>query len=260
MTLKIFPSLQVCDQNFCRLRAPTVAERQGLLFEYRACCVGLLTKLGHVLFVNQCIGFSAQNLKLEIKALAQSMLKRWLSPLWEQSVSEDMLSKLRETTFDDVVDAQSAHYQVPAIVMLSITKKVQSFSKLLALVMDEKRGKMWCEAIGSQAEMDTLATTLSPGKPMMFSCLCYKRSQWHSGGKYLDLTKKQKVKVVALAPTHSSHSKLMATRKDGPATLGDIAGLRGLERGHKADLTALVCSVETKILKDGQVGSLENMI
>lgn len=29
--------------------------------------------------------------------------------------------------------------------------------------------------------------------------------------------------------------------KDGPATLGDIGGLRGLQRGHKADLTGKRC-------------------
>lgn len=129
------------------------------------------------------------------KTLAQSMFQRWLSPRAEGTSSTDMSSKLRTTTFDDVVDAQSAHYAVAAVVLLSLSKKVQSFHKIVACVIDEKRNRMWCEAIGSQSEMDGLLKILVQGKPVLFSSLCYKRSAWHSGGKFLDLTKKQKVKV-----------------------------------------------------------------
>ena len=188
------------------------------------------------------------------KTLAQSMFQGWLSPRAGATGSTEQMSKLRTTTFDNVVDAQSQHYAVAAVVLLGIAKKVQTFYKVVACVMDEKRNRMWCEAIGSQAEMESLLKTFVLGKPLLFSCLCYKRSQWHSGGKFLDLTKKQKVKVEALAPTHASYQALKHVYKDGPKTLGDISGLQGLERGHKADLTGLVISCETKILKDNQAG------
>ena len=182
------------------------------------------------------------------------MLQGWLSPRAGVTGSTEQMSKLRTTTFDNVVDAQSQHYAVAAVVLLGIVKKVQTFYKVVACVMDEKRNRMWCEAIGSQTEMESLLKTFVLGKPLLFSCLCYKRSQWHSGGKFLDLTKKQKVKVEALAPTHASYQALKHVYKDGPKTLGDISGLQGLERGHKADLTGLVCSCDTKILKDNQAG------
>lgn len=182
------------------------------------------------------------------------MFQRWLSPRSEGSGSSEIMSKLRSTTFDEVVDAQSRHYAVAAVVLTSTRKKVQTFHKLVACVMDEKRNGMLCEAIGSQAEIDSLLETFTVGKPLLFTSLCFKLSQWHSGGKYLDLTRKQKVKVEALPPTHEAHTLLKKTYKDGPTTLGDISGLQGLTGGHKADLTGLVVSCETRILKDGQVG------
>lgn len=193
------------------------------------------------------------------KTLAQSMFQRWLSPREEAVGFAETMLKLRTTTFDDVVDAQAAHYAVPAVVLSSIVKKVSTFYKLVACVMDEKRNRMWCEAIGSQGEMEGLLKSFVVGKPLLFSCLCYKRSPWHSGGKFLDLTKKQKVKVDALPPTHGSYATLKHVHKDGPTTLGDISGLRGLERGHKADLTGLVCSCDTKVLKDNQASVFKKM-
>ena len=179
-----------------------------------------------------------------------SMLKRLLSPRSESL--EPMAASCLETTFDAVVDAQSQHYAVPALALASVTKKIQNFFKVVAVVMDKKRNRMWCEAIGSQGEMDTLVKTLQGGNILLFSKLCFKRSPWHSGGKFLDLSKKQQVKVEHLKPVHSAYQTLQAIRKDGPATFGTIDGLRGLERGHKADLTGRVCSIETKILRDTQ--------
>ena len=179
-----------------------------------------------------------------------SMLKRLLSPRSESL--EPMAASCLETTFDAVVDAQSQHYAVPALALASVTKQIQNFFKVVAVVMDKKRNRMWCEAIGSQGEMDTLVKTLQGGNMLLLSKLCFKKSPWHSGGKFLDLSKKQKVKVEHLQPVHSAYQTLQAIRKDGPATLGTIDGLRCLERGHKADLTGRVCSIETKILRDTQ--------
>lgn len=183
------------------------------------------------------------------------MFQRWLSPRTEARDTGSMVSKFRTTTFDNVVDAQSQHYAVACVVLFGTMKKVQTFHKLVACVMDSNRNPMYCEAIGSEPEIESLQKLYFViGKPLLVSALCYKRSTWHAGGKYLDLTKKQKVRVEALPPTHESFATLQKISKDGPLTLGDIAGLRGLEQGHKANLTGVAVSCHTKILKDGQAG------
>ena len=77
-------------------------------------------------------------------------------------------------TFDEVVDAQSSHYAVPAVVIVSIVKKVQNFFKVVSLVMDKKKNRMWCEAVGPQTDMETLQKSLPAGKIVFFKSLCYK--------------------------------------------------------------------------------------
>ena len=170
-------------------------------------------------------------------------------PLLRNNLSREMSLV---ATFDEVVDAQSSHYAVPAVVIVSIVKKVQNFFKVVSLIMDKKKNRMWCEAVGPQTDMETLHKSLPAGKSVFFKSLCYKRSPWHSGGKFLDLSKKQRVKVDPLPPVHEDYNDLQKVKKEPPNTLGTIAGLRGLDRGHKADLTGRICSFETKMLKDGK--------
>ena len=107
-------------------------------------------------------------------------------PLLRNNLSREMSLV---ATFDEVVDAQSSHYAVPAVVIVSIVKKVQNFFKVVSLVMDKKKNRMWCEAVGPQTDMETLQKSLPAGKIVFFKSLCYKRSPWHSGGKFLDLSK-----------------------------------------------------------------------
>lgn len=154
--------------------------------------------------------------------------------------------------FMDVVDAQSARYEVPAMVMQSVLKPVQNFYKVVALVVDEKCGRMFCEAIGSQTEMSALQKKLEAGKPFLFRRLCFKRSIYVSGGKYLDLSKKQNVSVEHLPPTHSAYGELQRALRRGPTTMGDIAGLQGLEKGSKADLLCKTCTLKRRTMKEVQ--------
>ena len=65
-----------------------------------------------------------------------SMLKRLLSPRSESL--EPMAASCLETTFDAVVDAQSQHYAVPALALASVTKKIQNFFKVVAVVDGQK--------------------------------------------------------------------------------------------------------------------------
>eukprot|EP00435_Cladocopium_sp_Y103_P001366 s5632_g1.t1 len=162
-------------------------------------------------------------------------------------------SKYIAQPFASVVDAQSGRYEVAAGVLMRIMKPVKSFYKVVALVMDVNRTRMWCEAaVGSHGEMDALQKKLQPGQLFAFRGLQFKRSQYHSGGKFLDLGKKQKVIVDALPPTHAGRADLLRVLKKGPSTQGDISGLEGLSKGNKADLVCKICSINHRILKEAQ--------
>ena len=169
------------------------------------------------------------------------LLQAMLSSLWgakpEVAVSPGQMKQMfLRSGFDEVVDAQSVRYEVPVVVLECIVKPAKSFFKCIALVMDEFRRRMWCEAIGAKADMEQLQQKLKPGALMCFRALCFKKSVYHSGGKYIDLTKKQNVKVELLAPTDPAYVALQKSVGFGPETLGHIADLTTLGQGSKADL------------------------
>ena len=162
------------------------------------------------------------------------------------------VSNLLSGSFAEVIDAQSARYEVPAGVLQCVMKPMKNFYKVIALLLDVDRSRMWSEAIGNYAEMDALRKKLQPGHLLLFRSLQFKRSQYHSGGKFLDLSKRLKVRIDALPPTHDVYAKLCRAMKKGPLTIGDIAGLEGMAKGNKADLLCKICSVTHRILKEDQ--------
>ena len=118
--------------------------------------------------------------------------------------------------------------------------------------MDEFRRRMWCEAIGAKAEMEQLHQKLKAGVLMCFRALCFKKSVYHSGGKYIDLTKKQSVKVELLAPTDPAYVALQKSVSFGPVTSGHIADLTTLGQGSKADLLCKICELNVRVIKENQ--------
>lgn len=180
-----------------------------------------------------------------------------LSSLWgakpEVAVSPGQMKQMfLRSGFDEVVDAQSVRYEVPVVVLECVVKPVKSFFKCIALVMDEFRRRMWCEAIGAKADMEQLQQKLKPGALMCFRALCFKKSVYHSGGKYIDLTKKQNVKVELLAPTDPAYVALQKSVSFGPVTLGHIADLTTLGQGSKADLLCKICDLNVRVIKENQ--------
>ena len=185
------------------------------------------------------------------------LLQAMLSSLWgakpEVAVSPGQMKQMfLRSGFDEVVDAQSVRYEVPVVVLECIVKPVKSFFKCIALVMDEFRRRMWCEAIGAKADMEQLQQKLKPGALMCFRALCFKKSVYHSGGKYIDLTKKQNVKVELLAPTDPAYVALQKSVSFGPVTLGHIADLTTLGQGSKADLLCKICDLNVRVIKENQ--------
>ena len=185
------------------------------------------------------------------------LLQAMLSSLWgakpEVAVSPGQMKQMfLRSGFDEVVDAQSVRYEVPVVVLECIVKPVKSFFKCIALVMDEFRRRMWCEAIGAKADMEQLQQKLKPGALMCFRALCFKKSVYHSGGKYIDLTKKQNVKVELLAPTDPAYVALQKSVGFGPVTLGHIADLTTLGQGSKADLLCKICDLNVRVIKETQ--------
>ena len=185
------------------------------------------------------------------------LLQAMLSSLWgakpEVAVSPGQMKQMfLRSGFDEVVDAQSVRYEVPVVVLECIVKPVKSFFKCIALVMDEFRRRMWCEAIGAKADMEQLQQKLKPGALMCFRALCFKKSVYHSGGKYIDLTKKQNVKVELLAPTDPAYVALQKSVGFGPVTLGHIADLTTLGQGSKADLLCKICDLNVRVIKENQ--------
>ena len=185
------------------------------------------------------------------------LLQAMLSSLWgakpEVAVSPGQMKQMfLRSGFDEVVDAQSVRYEVPVVVLECIVKPVKSFFKCIALVMDEFRRRMWCEAIGAKADMEQLQQKLKPGALMCFRALCFKKSVYHSGGKYIDLTKKQNVKVELLAPTDPAYVVLQKSVSFGPVTLGHIADLTTLGQGSKADLLCKICDLNVRVIKENQ--------
>lgn len=89
--------------------------------------------------------------------------------------------------FMDVEDAKSTRWEAPAMVMQSVLKPVQNFY-------------VWCEASGSQTAMNASQKKLEARKPFLFRKICFKRSIHVSGGKFLDLSKKQNVDVEHFPP------------------------------------------------------------
>ena len=102
--------------------------------------------------------------------------------------------------FMDVEDAKSRRWEAPAMVMQSVLKPVQNFYEMVALIVDEKCERVWCEASGSQTAMNASQKKLEARKPFLFRRICFKRSIHVSGGKFLDLSKKQNVDVEHLPP------------------------------------------------------------
>eukprot|EP00435_Cladocopium_sp_Y103_P059574 s1725_g21.t1 len=151
--------------------------------------------------------------------------------------------------FDGVVDAQSVRYEVPAVVLESTVKSVRTFYKCIVLVMDQAHGRMWCEAIGDKAAMEQLNQKFRPGAVFCFRGLCFKKSTYHSGGKYIDLSKKQNVKTDPLPPTDPTYVPLQRSVPHGPSTLGNIADLAGLANSSKADLRCKVCDMNQKLIQ-----------
>ena len=185
------------------------------------------------------------------------LLQAMLSSLWgakpEVAVSPGQMKQMfLRSGFDEVVDAQSVRYEVPVVVLECIVKPVKSFFKCIALVMDEFQRRMWCEAIGAKADMEQLQQKLKPGALMCFRALCFKKSVYHSGGKYIDLTKKQNVKVELLAPTDPAYVALQKSVGFGPVTLGHIADLTTLGQGSKADLLCKICDLNVRVIKENQ--------
>ena len=215
---------------------------------------------GCILKVTLMLHFSIAALGLSEKCVITLLLllQAMLSSLWgakpEVAVSPGQMKQMfLRSGFDEVVDAQSVRYEVPVVVLECIVKPVKSFFKCIALVMDEFRRRMWCEAIGAKADMEQLQQKLKPGALMCFRALCFKKSVYHSGGKYIDLTKKQNVKVELLAPTDPAYVALQKSVGFGPVTLGHIADLTTtLGQGSKADLLCKICDLNVRVIKENQ--------
>ena len=214
---------------------------------------------GCILKVTLMLHFSIAALGLSEKCVITLLLllQAMLSSLWgakpEVAVSPGQMKQMfLRSGFDEVVDAQSVRYEVPVVVLECIVKPVKSFFKCIALVMDEFRRRMWCEAIGAKADMEQLQQKLKPGALMCFRALCFKKSVYHSGGKYIDLTKKQNVKVELLAPTDPAYVALQKSVGFGPVTLGHIADLATLGRGSEADLLCKICDLNVRVIKENQ--------
>ena len=214
---------------------------------------------GCILKVTLMLYFSIAALGLSEKRVITLLLllQAMLSSLWgakpEVAVSPGQMKQMfLRSGFDEVVDAQSVRYEVPVVVLECIVKPVKSFFKCIALVMDEFRRRMWCEAIGAKADMEQLQQKLKPGALMCFRALCFKKSVYHSGGKYIDLTKKQNVKVELLAPTDPAYVALQKSVGFGPVTLGHIADLTTLGQGSKADLLCKICDLNVRVIKENQ--------
>ena len=212
---------------------------------------------GCILKVTLMLHFSIAALGLSEKCVITLLLllQAMLSSLWgakpEVAVSPGQMKQMfLRSGFDEVVDAQSVRYEVPVVVLECIVKPVKSFFKCIALVMDEFRRRMWCEAIGAKADMEQLQQKLKPGALMCFRALCFKKSVYHSGGKYIDLTKKQNVKVELLAPTDPAYVALQKSVGFGPVTLGHIADLTTLGQGSKADLLCKICDLNVRVACD----------
>ena len=135
----------------------------------------------------------------------------------------------------------------------------RAFHKVIALLVDERQNRMWCEAIGSKPGMEALMQKLSVNALVIFQAPCFKRSPYHSGGRFLDLTRKQKVVVDALPPTDAAYVPLKHSVQKGPCTPGEIADLQGLQNGNKADLTCKICDLNHRIIKENQAGYSESM-
>ena len=214
---------------------------------------------GCILKVTLMLHFSIAALGLSEKRVITLLLllQAMLSSLWgakpKVAVSPGQMKQMfLRSGFDEVVDAQSVRYEVPVVVLECIVKPVKSFFKCIALVMDEFRRRMWCEAIGAKADMEQLQQKLKPGALMCFRALCFKKSVYHSGGKYIDLTKKQNVKVELLAPTDPAYVALQKSVGFGPVTLGHIADLTTLGQGSKADLLCKICDLNVRVIKENQ--------
>ena len=214
---------------------------------------------GCILKVTLMLHFSIAALGLLEKRVITLLLllQAMLSSLWgakpEVAVSPGQMKQMfLRSGFDEVVDAQSVRYEVPVVVLECIVKPVKSFFKCIALVMDEFRRRMWCEAIGAKADMEQLQQKLKPGALMCFRALCFKKTVYHSGGKYIDLTKKQNVKVELLAPTDPAYVALQKSVGFGPVTLGHIADLTTLGQGSKADLLCKICDLNVRVIKENQ--------
>ncbi|CAK9077733.1 unnamed protein product [Durusdinium trenchii] len=100
--------------------------------------------------------------------------------------------------------------------------------------------------------MEALMQKLSVNALVIFQAPCFKRSPYHSGGRFLDLTRKQKVVVDALPPTDAAYVPLKHSVQKGPCTPGEIADLQGLQNGNKADLTCKICDLNHRIIKENQ--------
>ena len=214
---------------------------------------------GCILKVTLMLHFSIAALGLSEKCVITLLLllQAMLSSLWgakpKVAVSPGQMKQMfLRSGFDEVVDAQSVRYEVPVVVLECIVKPVKSFFKCIALVMDEFRRRMWCEAIDAKADMEQLQQKLKPGALMCFRALCFKKSVYHSGGKYIDLTKKQNVKVELLAPTDPAYVALQKSVGFGPVTLGHIADLTTLGQGSKADLLCKICDLNVRVIKENQ--------
>ena len=165
----------------------------------------------------------------------------------------DMSFKLQEAEFSGVVDARSSAFQVPAVIVDCRVKKVKTFHKLVGFAIDRERGGMWCEAIGPLPVLQGLLDRMNRGKLVMFSKLCIKKSAYHSGGRYLDLSAKSGTTVSGLPPVHAAYKDLQDALRDGYACNSKIALLEGMRRGQKADIVGKVIDVTVKGLKDGNV-------
>ena len=158
-------------------------------------------------------------------------------------------------SFAEVIEAQSCRYEVAAVVVERVMKAVKNFHKVIALLMDEKQNRMWCEAIGNKEEMEKLVGKLKVESLVLCRSLVFRRSQYHSGGRYLDLTRKQKVVLEALPPTDSGYAALKRAFRKGPDTPGEISHLQGLQNGNKADLTCKLCEITHRKVMERQAGN-----
>ena len=153
-----------------------------------------------------------------------------------------------ETPLDKLPMGNASIYKVPLKSLYIATKPVKNFHKAQGRLVDKKGNSIWFEITGADPQ-DVLnkSRQVMPGKVNVFKNLSVKTSQYHSGGRSLDLNPRSNVSLAPVAQSHPDCNQFVAGSTYPPKSY--IRGMSTCALGDRVDVIGRVREVVTDSVK-----------